>query len=835
MLIAASQKSKKANTKLQTFLICFFIVSCFFYGKFNALSFAKGENNRELAHCLIQARIQYDNSHYKEALDWWEKALKLDPQNKEALKYVEKARAKMPKTEKPEPHPPSPAPAAELNQPKLPVEGPTEKAEIKSEQPPVLAQAKAENAKSEEKKESVSSANMNVEKPKENKPALSEPVKKETPKPETVKLTPPEQKKSIFQKLFSWTGAVKNEPRNTGQVSKKEQKTAALPAVKAPPAQQAKARSPAPDAENLPAGVKGKDKDGLTHCLMQGRIQYDNGHYKEALDWWNKALKLDPQNKEALKYRKKSQEKVSKVHAKRIELYIVQGKKYYCQNRYNWAISEWQTALRMDPDNQEVRQYIERARGKMKQKPPERGPAEEDMLPVKPEPENPEPVFKQPDKDMLTLDDSIKIGIINHLPLQIAREQVKLSRFKEKESFRELFPAASIRWDETKGVITSRNYAGRKYQVRMDHPLYHGGELRYTWEQAKVNLRISQENYEKTKEEYLLQLSKAYYDYVKAIKNLEIQDYLLKDLEKDLAISKKEYESKITGLVDFLNVQSQYNQAYYASLSSDNTLSLAKSNFLQLLNLDRNSTIDIKINTEMLFKDFNIDLSKCLELAYQKRTDLKINELGLKSAELGEKVAASQQLPKIDLTGSVGKAGEALNPGNLQLSNDWFVGAKVNVPWGPNSVNYSLTKEDVAPSVSVFQPTKDTTSSFRFNILDNLASYTEAKRSEVNRQQAYADMVKGKQTVETEVREAYFSYQESVIKVKNSIANKDLYKKELEIIKQKRLMDEAQTQDLVAAKVKLSGEESNYVSVLVDNVEALEKLNKAIGERGYFK
>ena len=617
----------------------------------------------------------------------------------------------------------------------------------------------------------------------------------------------------------------------------------------------------------------GKGGGEINHYLIQARIQYDHERYEEAIEWWNKALAVDPQNREAMRYIKRAGEKLAKRNKKpkagpaaegeetnlivsgqkdqkavvgsprpaiprykrKIEHYTIQGKKYYCKQRYNWAISEWKAALRLDPDNQDAADYIKRAEEKMAQKPLERDPAEPDMVTKAPTPETPPPVFQKPKNGEIYLDTAIAIGLNNHLPIQIAREQVSLARYKEKEVFRELFPQVTVRWDETTGIVSSKDYIGRKYNLKLQHPLYHGGELRYTWEQAKVNLKIAAENYEKTKEDYILELTKAYYDYVKAIRNFDVQGRLFKEMEKDTAMAKKEFDAGVSVLVDFLNVQSQYNQAYYSYLSSENSLALAKSNFLQLLNMDEEPSVNIKVDTEIVFKEYDIDLDECIKLAYENRTDLKINELSLRSAELGGRVTKSMGMPKVDLTTTVGKSGEMFTPGTIQMSNDWFVGAKVSVPWGPNTMNYSYTNEHIAPSLTVFQPTINEIHSVKMNLLDNLASYTDGKRSEIIKEQAYSDLIKGKQTAATQVREAYFNYQESALKVKNSIRSKELYEKEFVIIKERRLMDEAKTQDVIAAKVKLAGEEINYSAVLTENIIAIAKLNKAIGIENYFK
>ncbi|MDD5449317.1 MAG: TolC family protein [Candidatus Omnitrophica bacterium] len=544
------------------------------------------------------------------------------------------------------------------------------------------------------------------------------------------------------------------------------------------------------------------NKKEINHYLIQARIKYDNSKYEEAIEWYNKALELDPSNKKALKYIKKAKDKSARV-----------GKK------------------------NEARQTKNKAAAKTSPMPKSKGmaPVMPEILIATPALKTPEPTFEKPSKETLLLEDAVELGLKNHLPAQIALEQVKLARLKEREALRGLFPQASVRWEESSGRVSSLDYAGRDYHLDLQHPLYHGGELQYTWQQAKVNLKISQENYSKTREDYTIELTKAYYDYVRAIKNFAVQESLLKDLEADFSIAKKELDSGITTLVEFLNVQSKYNQAYYAYLSSENAFSLARSNFLQLLNLDEKSSVNVKVDTEMVFRENKIDLDECIKLAYENRTDLKINELALKAADLGGKVTKSKLLPKVDVTGSVGKSGEVFTPGNIEMRDDWFVGAKVSVPWGPNTMEYSYKNEHQAPSLSAFQPTLNETHSVTMNILDNMESYTQMESSEVARQHAYSDLIKGKQTAASEVREAYFGYQESVIKVKNSIANRELYQKEIAVTKEKRNMNEARTEDVVEAKVKLASEEVNYNSAIVENVTAIAKLNNAIGIKNYFK
>lgn len=803
---------------------------------------------KEINNKLLQARVRYDNSKYEEAIGLWNEVLALDPQNKEALQYVKKAQdklnaaARQPKKEKP-----APPPKKETIIPKKETITPKKEKIVppKKEKPVPPPQPKKEKPKERPKE-------IPKERPKGPPPAPKEAPPKEKPgiPPESKQGKPADEilrylaeARTLYDDLKYddaievWNRVLTLDPQNKEASGYLE-----------------KMRNRVENEEMLKLGADRKvfpekEQREIDGDLKKAGEAYDASRYEKAIELYKKVLAIDPENKKAQDYLRRAQdeqgrEKKPTIMQKKARGHIDLGRKYYNQRMFKWAASEWKKAQLIDPTNAEVAEDIKKAEARIENPEEKKKPIEKELVIKKEQGDEESKIEKEykpvkPVKEALSLEDALQIGIKNHMPVRIAWDQVKLSRLKEQESYRELFPAASIRWEERSGAVggpsgSSQPYAGRTYQLKVQHPLYHGGELRYTWEQAKVNLRIARENYEKTKEDFSIELAKSYFDLAKAIKNSSVQDALLKDLENDLSLAKKELDQAATTLVEFLNVQSQYNQAYYASLSSENTLSLAKSNFKQLLNLEGDPTVNVTVDTNLVFKDRNIDLEKCIELAYDNRSDLKISELGIKSADYGQKVAKSQSLPRVDLTGTYGKSGEAFTPGQIVMSDDWFVGAKVNIPWGPNNMNYQLTKENLAPSLTVYQPTQNTIHSLKMNFLDNLASYTDAKQSEITAEQAYSDLLKSKHAAATEVREAYFNYQEAVLKLKNSTANRELYQKELVIIKEKRSMNDAQTQDVVAAKVKLATEETNYTAALVDALLALEKLNKAIGIKSYF-
>ena len=436
----------------------------------------------------------------------------------------------------------------------------------------------------------------------------------------------------------------------------------------------------------------------------------------------------------------------------------------------------------------------------------------------------------------LTLKKCTKIALANHLPIKIAKEQVKLARLKVNESFRELFPAASLLWSESHGKINDTLYRGRKYGFEFKQPVFRGGELFFTWQQTKSNLKIAQENYKKEKEELVYETSKAYYDLAKALNNLDVQEELFKNIESNLDLARKEYELGLSTLIEFLNAQSSFDQVYYSIASAKNSVSLKRLKLNKIMNIDISS--ELKIAYKLELKEFDINIDECVELAMKYRAELKTKALMVKSAELGERIAKSQTLPQIDVVGKYVKSAEAFEPRAFgrNLDNERFLGFTVDIPLGSSTAELSHKRGKLAPTVTTFASnTEYATDMYKLNLLDGLDKYTSMKNAAIAHQQALSDLRDVKQDIHSEVREAFYELKEAEIKLRGSANNLKLYEKELLATNLKKGLNEATVSEVMDAKIKLSGEQSTYINAIGDIYLAIAGLNKAIGMGGYFK
>jgi outer membrane protein len=521
---------------------------------------------------------------------------------------------------------------------------------------------------------------------------------------------------------------------------------------------------------------------------------------------------------------------------------------YYRVKDYHRAREEFQKVLELDPDNRDARRYLKRLEKKIasrpghektdevkqkaeKEKVEKKGPEEDKEKKAKPLTE--EKIIKKVEGE-LSLQDCIDIAIKNSTQLKVAEKQVELSRNKVNEAYRNLFPAASLSWTETtEGKIFGEEYTGRKYSAQLQQPVFRGGELINSLSQARTNLQIAQTQYQRIKAEIILLSKMAYYSLQKAYKVIEEQKTLRSEAKPLVDYISKSYDQGACSKAEFLYVNSQFSQIDAQLSLAESELELSKLALLQALSLDPKG--DIEIIRESSFKRIFIDYQSCLNVAYEHRPELKINELAVKFAEYGKKIANAKAYPNIDLTGSFGEAGEAFEGTQLGLDPEWYVGAKISWSLGGSTLEYSPSRQELAPTVSSFQGTAETKHNFKFNLLDNFKFYTDKTQAEVSYLQAQNELEKAKHQIAKDVKKSYFDYRKGYLQLEAALARISYKEKELDVMKIRMEMDDILVSDYMKTMIELYQEKGVYAQSLSDYYTAIANINWAIGVYDYFK
>ncbi len=447
-----------------------------------------------------------------------------------------------------------------------------------------------------------------------------------------------------------------------------------------------------------------------------------------------------------------------------------------------------------------------------------------------------------PPKEMLeifTLDDLIKIAIKNYLPLQIAEKSIKLAEMRVFEARRNMLPSATIAYEEYSGRIYGRAYIGRKQYIEGQQPVFHGGDLFYTMKQTETNLEVTRNDYKRIKNELILQVKKGYYSFAKAKENLKMQQELSGEVERIYGMVNKGFEADAISKLELLNVSSQASQVHYQLASAEGDVSIAELILKQAMNLDTRDKVEIGTLPE--FKKVAVDSDQALRAAFINRPEVKINSLMIDYYNYGKGIAKAKGWPKIDILGQWGLAKEEFAPEDLstdadrKLEQQWYAGVKASMPFWGSTGEYSWTKEKWVPVVSAFQGTEATTSSYKFKILDKLDYYSDKQLAEIDYDNARQQLTKIRQDVTLEVEEGCFSYEKALIQLETASRKIKYQEKDLELMKLKREMDEAQDSNVIESMIKLAQEKFGYVQSITDCHISLASINKAIGVEDYFK
>jgi len=467
-----------------------------------------------------------------------------------------------------------------------------------------------------------------------------------------------------------------------------------------------------------------------------------------------------------------------------------------------------------------------------------------DLKPVTSATPGPKVVKKTPisieekEKTIGNMEECLRIALANSKTLMIAKEEVRLAELKVREAARGLYPSLMGKLDRTDGSIRTTEPEGvdagfreTEFGLQVGQSVYQGGKLKSTLAQARASLDMAKKKYDKAKQDLIFEAKKAYYNLVSSQANLYEQDRLLRQAESILEEVKKKHRMNLVTNEELLNVQSQYNQAYYQKISQEKGQALALLTLKHLLNLEE--PISLEAETRLDFQDLGISLDNCLELAGKNSLDLAIGRLSVKFADFGREIAKSDQGLKIDLSGFYGRGGGAYKTEDLKISDSWYAGIRVSKALGGNTLSSGYTSDQTNPKLGQSSRTESNTGSVTLSFLDNLKNLSEEKRAEIEYERATNELKETEEKVELQVKEAYFNYEKSLVQLEAISKEIEFRKEETRIAREKGKMNLISNSQVLGTEINFTNAQTSYNEALAYYHIALASLNKAMGIEEY--
>lgn len=450
--------------------------------------------------------------------------------------------------------------------------------------------------------------------------------------------------------------------------------------------------------------------------------------------------------------------------------------------------------------------------------------------------------------NLFTEDEAVDVAVQNSVMLQSLARRIEGAKRKLSEAKRALFPTVGGEVSVNGGVLAGEAYSGESFKVNLSQPVFYGGELLFTIKQAESNLESDRFKFQKERMEIAHQTVQAYRQVVNADYNLRYQNELFEEVSKYYGIATKAFEEKLLPPIDQLETESVYNQVYFQRESAVSALQSAHLGLFQAMGVELHHSVPVDVGLD--FEPLDVELGPFLRMVRNNNLDVKIKDMATKSAYYAVKVFDAQRLPRVDIRGSVGMAGEVKTGGDADpsrginvngpfasgpdLEDEHFIGVNVEVPWGPHTGRYNYQRRFFAPSISSFLGSEDYRHTWNVGLFDRMAALTDEEIAKAEYLKAKAELQQEEMAQEIAARQAYFDYQGSLIQIRTADSKVRFREKQVAILKHTTSMDESRLSELLEELVSLAEDRYAEVTSISSAKVSLSNMTRLTGIEGYY-
>jgi len=264
-----------------------------------------------------------------------------------------------------------------------------------------------------------------------------------------------------------------------------------------------------------------------------------------------------------------------------------------------------------------------------------------------------------------SLEECINYAIEHNLDIQradLARQSekanLKQSRFERLPTLN-LNASQNVRWgrsiDPTTNTFTTETFSSNGFSGSSNVTLFNGFQQMNTIKQNQKNYEQSEFDYDKSKNDVMLNIVGFYLDVIFAKEQLENANLQLETTSAQLERTQKMVEAGALPITDELELQAQQANDDVQVINAENNVTLTLLNLQQYLQIPASETFDVQIPVfnadDYQLSDKNVQ--EIYQLAENQMPEIKRAEAGIASAEIGEKLARGGSYPILGLGGDI--------------------------------------------------------------------------------------------------------------------------------------------------------------------------------------
>lgn len=418
---------------------------------------------------------------------------------------------------------------------------------------------------------------------------------------------------------------------------------------------------------------------------------------------------------------------------------------------------------------------------------------------------------------VLTLQESLEIGLQNSKDLKISQSRVNYSDAKLSEINSQFLPQFKLFGNYTRLSdnipafeftspffpnairVSEPLYNNYTFKLGFTQPLFTGFKLLSSRSAAKYNLQASESDYSKEQNEVAFNIYNAYWNYYKAEELRNVIAQTLQQIENHLRDTRNFYEQGLVSNNDLLKLEVQYSNTQLMLIDAENNLKIAKIAFNKELGIDLDAQTKVAA-TEKSMSLVNYDLSEIINEAINNRYELKSLAYRVEGSKEGITAAQSSLFPSVYLSGNYyySNPNPRFQPAKDEFNYNWDVG--VTLSW--DVWNWGLTSSQIS----------------------------QAEQTKIQLETNYDQL---KENIRMEVHSNYLNLLKTEEKVKVNKIALEQASENYRITAEKYNLQLVSSTDLIDAETLKLQAETNLKAAEVDYQISKVRLEKSLGRRIY--
>ena len=341
---------------------------------------------------------------------------------------------------------------------------------------------------------------------------------------------------------------------------------------------------------------------------------------------------------------------------------------------------------------------------------------------------------------------------------------------------------------------------------------------------AKNDLEISERDLERAVQEIVYQVEQAYWNYVYAIENLDVQRQSLRLAQDLLEKNKRSVEVGTMAPIEIINAQATVAQRQADILAAETEVRNNEDILKTIINLaadiemPRGVTIMPKEKPEYEKKEISLD--EALSIALQNRPDLESARISLENSQIDMNYTKNQLLPGLNLSASYwspGVSGDQL----LYLNDNVLSGIVVGtIPGGfgdsfTDAFGFKYQNWSVGLTLDI--------------PISNLLSRAQFKQARLNLEMAKLQLKNQEQEIFRDIKIAVRNVATNYERIQAYKAARELAEKQLEAEEEKLKVGLSTNYLVLQYQADLSTQRSQELRSIIDYKLSLAELYRDLG------